>query len=136
MSDKKLLVVFGATGVQGGSVINSVLGDPKTAETFKIRGVTRDTSKDAAKALVSRGVEVVAVSNSKDISNVVSKCKDKRLLTRAPQANTDDKESLRGAIKGAYAVFSLTNFWDHMDPVRERTQGINVADVAAVSALK
>ena len=47
----------------------------------------------------------------------------------------DDKESLRKALKGAYAVFSLTNYWDHMDPERETTQGINVADVAAVSPL-
>ena len=47
----------------------------------------------------------------------------------------DDKASLRNALKGAYAVFSVTNFWDHMDPERERTQGINVADVASVSSL-
>lgn len=63
MSDKKILVVFGATGIQGGSVINSVLGDPKTAATYKIRGVTRDTTKASAQALASRGVEVVAVCN-------------------------------------------------------------------------
>ena len=63
MSNKKLLVVFGATGVQGGSVVNSILGDPATAATFSIRGVTRDTTKDAAQALQRRGVEVVAVSN-------------------------------------------------------------------------
>ena len=46
----------------------------------------------------------------------------------------DDKASLRNALKGAYAVYSVTNFWDHMDPEREKTQGINVADAAAVSS--
>lgn len=60
-SDKKLLVVFGATGVQGGSVVNSILNDPKTAATFKVRGITRDTSKPAAQKLQERGVEVVSV---------------------------------------------------------------------------
>ena len=61
MSGKKLLVVFGATGVQGGSVIKSVLGDPKAAQEFKIRGITRDPSKPNAQALVAKGVECVTV---------------------------------------------------------------------------
>ena len=63
MSDKKVLVVFGATGVQGGSVVNSILADPATAATFTIRAVTRDTTKDTAQALQRRGAEVVAVSH-------------------------------------------------------------------------
>ncbi len=42
MSDKKIFVVFGATGNQGGSVINSVLADPAAAKEFRIRGITRD----------------------------------------------------------------------------------------------
>lgn len=58
----KILVVFGATGNQGGSVIKSVLGDPKTAKEFKIRGITRDASKANAQALVAKGVEMVSVS--------------------------------------------------------------------------
>lgn len=59
---QKILVVFGATGNQGGSVINSILGDPRTAKEFKIRGITRDPSKPNAKALINRGVECVEVS--------------------------------------------------------------------------
>lgn len=59
---QKILVVFGATGVQGGSVINSILGDLRTAREFKIRGITRDPSKPNAKALINRGVECVEVS--------------------------------------------------------------------------
>lgn len=62
MSDKKLLVVFGSTGTQGGSVINAVLSDSKTAAAFKIRGITRDITKPAAEKLKARGVEVVSVS--------------------------------------------------------------------------
>lgn len=62
MSSKKILVVFGATGGQGGSVIKSILGDPKTAAEYQIRAVTRDPSKPAGLALKEKGCEVVAVS--------------------------------------------------------------------------
>lgn len=61
MATKKLLVVFGATGKQGGSVIRSVLGDQKAAQEFRIRGVTRDPSNANAKALIEKGVECVTV---------------------------------------------------------------------------
>jgi uncharacterized protein YbjT (DUF2867 family) len=58
----KILTVFGATGNQGGSVVRAILNDPALSKEFKIRGITRDVSKPAAKALASKGVEVVAVS--------------------------------------------------------------------------
>lgn len=61
MSSQKIFVVFGATGVQGGSVIKSILGDPRTAKEFKIRGITRDPSKPNAQALTKKGVECVQV---------------------------------------------------------------------------
>jgi uncharacterized protein YbjT (DUF2867 family) len=57
----KIITVFGATGNQGGSVINSLLNDAQLSKTFKIRGVTRDTSKPAAQELEKRGVELVKV---------------------------------------------------------------------------
>ncbi len=58
----QVLTVFGATGKQGGSVIRAVLADPVLSKKFKVRGVTRDASKPAAKALADQGVEVVVVS--------------------------------------------------------------------------
>ncbi|KAK9317065.1 hypothetical protein V1524DRAFT_375558 [Lipomyces starkeyi] len=105
MASKKLLVVFGATGLQGGSVINSILGDPKAAAQFSIRAVTRDPSKPSAQALTAKGVECVV-------------------------GDTDDKDSLRSALKGAYAVFVVTNFWEKMNADAEIQQGKNVADIA------
>jgi uncharacterized protein YbjT (DUF2867 family) len=57
----KLITVFGATGNQGGSVIEQLLNDAATAQEFKIRGITRDTSKPAAQELAKKGVEVVTV---------------------------------------------------------------------------
>ena len=108
MADKKIFVVFGATGNQGGSVINAVLGDSKTASEFKIRGITRDPSKPNAKALEARGVECVAA----DINN---------------------KDQIEAAFQGAYAVFAMTNYWEKMDANLEIQQGRNIADLAKVS---
>lgn len=64
MAQKKILVVFGATGAQGGSVIRTILADKKAASDFALRAVTRDTSKPSAKALTERGVECVEVSSN------------------------------------------------------------------------
>lgn len=57
----KIITVFGATGNQGGSVVESLLNDRKILQEYKIRGITRDTSKPAAQELAKKGVELVAV---------------------------------------------------------------------------
>jgi len=62
MSAKKIIIVFGALGNQGGSVIDSLLNDPETVEKFEIHGVTRDPAKPSAVALAERGVKVVKVN--------------------------------------------------------------------------
>jgi len=105
MTPKKILVVFGATGNQGGSVINSILSDPITAGQFQITGITRDPSKPSALALAENGVKLV-------------------------RADLDDKESLRLALKDAYAVFAVTNWQEVLNKEKEIQQGNNVADVA------
>lgn len=107
MSEKKIFVVFGVTGNQGGSVVNSILSDPKTANEFQIRGITRDPSKPNAKALEARGVECVA-------------------------GDINDMESLKHAFHGAYAVFAMTNYWEKMDAELEYNQGKTIADLAKV----
>lgn len=56
----KILTVFGATGNQGGSIIRAVLADAVLSKDYKIRGITRDASKHATKALVEEGVDVVS----------------------------------------------------------------------------
>lgn len=59
-----LLTIFGATGIQGSSVIRAVLADSDLSQSFRIRAVTRDASKPSAEALSKQGIEVVAVSRS------------------------------------------------------------------------
>ena len=61
---KQIITVLGATGKQGGSVINSILADSAATSKFALRAVTRDVNKDSAKALAAQGAEVVAVSRS------------------------------------------------------------------------
>ena len=80
----KILTVFGATGQQGGSVIASVLKHPKLSTTYKIRAVTRDPSKPSGEALAKQGAEVV-------------------------KADLGDKDSVKKAVEGSYAVFGVTN---------------------------
>lgn len=61
MSSSKLFTVFGATGNQGSSIINSILNHPQLSQEYKLRGITRNVSSDKAKALTDRGVEMVSV---------------------------------------------------------------------------
>ena len=52
-----LIMVVGATGMQGGSVVNNLQASVKP---YRMRGLTRDASKPNAQSLVKRGVEVVS----------------------------------------------------------------------------
>jgi hypothetical protein len=104
----KLLVVVGATGSQGGSVIDAFLG----RSTYKIRGLTRNVSSSKSQLLLSRGVEMVS-------------------------ADMEDEQSLISAFEGASAVFAITDFYETFqksDPwtamETEYRHGINLARAA------
>ncbi|SPO01986.1 probable NmrA family transcriptional regulator [Cephalotrichum gorgonifer] len=103
----KILTVFGATGNQGGSVIQAVLADPILSKEYKIRGITRDTSKASAQALVKKG------------------------------ANMGSKASLADVIRDSYAVFLVTtpDFMSG-GGTQEQVHGKNVADVAEQFGVK
>lgn len=79
-----LLVVLGATGNQGGSVIKHFLN--QSPATYRLRGLTRNASAASAQALTAEGVEMVA-------------------------ADVDDLSSLQRAFEGADAIFAVTDFW-------------------------
>ncbi|KAL2298761.1 hypothetical protein Nmel_014358, partial [Mimus melanotis] len=93
MAGKKLIVVFGATGAQGGGVARALLDDG----TFKVRAVTRSPGKKEAEELRRRGAEVV-------------------------KADVDDEASLERALAGAYGAFIVTNFWEHCSKEKEVEQ--------------
>jgi uncharacterized protein YbjT (DUF2867 family) len=82
----KTILVFGATGAQGGSVARALLSRGK----FKVRAITRKTDSPAANALRDLGAEIV-------------------------QGDLDDPASLAAALEGVYGVFGVTNFWEHFD---------------------
>jgi len=109
MSNKPILAVFGATGAQGGGVVRAALADPKSP--FTVRAITRNVQSDKARALAAQGVDVVA-------------------------GNIDDEASLVKALTGAHAAFCVTNFWEHMSPERETTQGKNLAHAAKQAGVK
>ncbi|HEX9852082.1 MAG TPA: NmrA family NAD(P)-binding protein, partial [Woeseiaceae bacterium] len=54
---KKLIVVTGATGAQGGGLVRALLNDPK--KTFAVRAVTRNPQSPKALELKRLGAEVV-----------------------------------------------------------------------------
>ncbi|GAO19938.1 hypothetical protein UVI_02043640 [Ustilaginoidea virens] len=107
----KILTVFGATGNQGGSVIQAILTDPALSSEYKLRGVTRDVGKPAAQALTAKGVEMV-------------------------QADMSSAEAAAPAVQGAHTVFLVTNFWETMSAEVEMAQGKAVADAARAAGVK
>ena len=109
-STKKVFTVFGATGVQGGSVIDVLLSIPKLASQFEIKGVTRDPSKPSAQALKKKGVTPI-------------------------KADANDLEQLKSALAGSYAVYAVTNYWEKADKALEVTQGHNIADACLAAGV-
>lgn len=77
--EKKVILVFGATGQQGGAVVKALL-----KSDFAIRAVTRNPDQAKSKALAAQGMELV-------------------------KADYADVESLKQALKGVYGVYSVHN---------------------------
>jgi uncharacterized protein YbjT (DUF2867 family) len=109
MSQKKIIVVFGATGTQGGGLAHAILNDPNSE--FTVRAITRDTTSDKAKELASLGAEVVAA----DIDNIAS---------------------IKKALEGAYGAYFVTFYWAHFSPEKEDEQFRNMAEAAKDAGLK
>lgn len=111
MSSKPLLTIFGATGNQGGSVIDAVLERPELKEKYSLRGITRDPSSGKSKALSDQGVEMV-------------------------RGDLNKPDELREAVKGAYGVFGVTDFWSILDKGLEIQQGKNIFDACKAEGVK
>jgi uncharacterized protein YbjT (DUF2867 family) len=75
------VLVTGATGRQGGSVVRHML-----AKGWKLRALTRDPASAAAKALIDRGVEVM-------------------------RGDLEDPASLEKAARDVHGIYSVQDFW-------------------------
>jgi uncharacterized protein YbjT (DUF2867 family) len=107
--NRKIIVVAGATGAQGGGLVRAILADPDSG--FAVRALTRDANSDKARALAASGAEVVS-------------------------ANTEDPESLTQAFAGAYGAYCVTFFWEHFSPEREIAQASAMAHAASAAGLQ
>jgi uncharacterized protein YbjT (DUF2867 family) len=109
MADKKIIVVIGATGAQGGNLVRAILNDPNGGYTP--RAITRNVNSDKAKKLSDKGVELVT-------------------------ADASDLESLKKAFRGAYGVFCVTNYWEYFSPEKEKEHAKNMALAAKAEGIK
>lgn len=105
----KLIVVFGATGIQGGSVARYCLKDTRS---FKVRAVTRHPNSPKAQELEELGAEVV-------------------------RADLDDPSTLPDVLSGCHGVFAVTNIWEHINSKdQEVQQGKALVDACSEAGVK
>lgn len=103
MTTTGTIAVYGATGQQGGAVLDALLARDAT-----VRALVRDPASDRAQALAQRGVELVP-------------------------ANADEPETLAPALEGAQALYFMTappGGMQSEDTEGESRQGIALADAA------
>lgn len=105
MADKKLILITGATGKQGGATIRHLLG----RDGFQLRALTRNPASDAAQGLSAQGVQVV-------------------------QGDLDDTGSLDRALTGAWGVFGVQNTWE-AGVAKEEAQGKRLVEQAKAAGV-
>ena len=109
----KILAVFGATGQQGGSVINSVLADPVLSSQYNIRALTRDPSTPKLAHLKANSNVTIAA------------------------ADVTVPSSLASALEGVHTVFAMTAPVFTPDGASvEAAQAIAIADAALAAGVK
>ncbi|KAH7014513.1 uncharacterized protein B0I36DRAFT_338835 [Microdochium trichocladiopsis] len=107
---KKILAVLGATGHQGGSVIDFVLNDPVLSAEYSIRALTRDPSSASSQALLAR------TNNNIELI----------------QADVTSRDSLTTAFRSAHTVFSVTT--PTFGPLALETELATASVIADVAA--
>lgn len=104
---KRSILVFGATGQQGGSVAYALL-----KKGWQVRALVRDPASEKAKSLRASGVEVI-------------------------QGDFNDTESIRTAMQGMHGVFSVqpSSPTGTVSDEGETRFGIVVADLAVENSI-
>ncbi len=103
---KKLVTVVGSTGTHGRSIAKLLL-----KSGWRVRGVCRNIGNDNANALKSLGTELVS-------------------------ADLDDPKAVNAAIAGSDAVVSIIASLQNKFDIGQATQGIHVAEAAALAGVK
>lgn len=103
MNASGIFAVYGATGQQGGAVVNSLL-----ERGASVRALVRDKTSEKALALAARGVELV-------------------------HADADEPSTLTPALEGVQALFFMTTpvgGVENEDTEGETRQGVAIVDAA------
>jgi uncharacterized protein YbjT (DUF2867 family) len=108
MADRKVIVVVGATGAQGGGLARAILADP--AGGYAVRAITRDVKSAKAQELARAGAEIVA-------------------------ADIDDEGALTKALRGAHGAYFVTFFWAHFSPDKEKAEAESMARAAKTAGV-
>src|SRR5258708_22196670 len=103
----KTILITGVTGHQGGAVARALQGTG-----FQLRGLTRKPDSEPAAALARSGVDLDIV-----------------------KGDLDDEATLRGALAGAWGVFSVQNTAE-AGVEREEAQGKRLAKRAREAAVE
>ena len=104
MASKKVLAVFGASGLQAGGVISFLLKHTTLSQRYDIRAISRNLG--AAR----------------------SNCIFPKDAVTWTQADLSQPRSVTAALKGADVVFGLTNFWEQCDYDVDLAQGKNIVN--------
>ena len=104
MSDENVVLVTGGTGSQGGATVTHLLA----AKKVRVRVLTRNLESPKAKSLAARGVELV-------------------------KGDFEDVASLRTALAGVSAAFSVQQWTEKGGPAAEEPNGKRFADAVKAS---
>ncbi|KAG8993760.1 hypothetical protein FRB94_006620 [Tulasnella sp. JGI-2019a] len=107
-----LVVIVGATGAQGRSVIRALA---ESTIAYRMRGFTRDTSKPIAQDLVKQGVEMVAID---------------------PNPTPENELRVKSAFEGATYAFAMTIPAMMTSKEREIAEGKMYVDAAKAANIK
>lgn len=111
----RLISVVGATGNQGGGVVELLL----QSTDYNVRAISSNPSSDKAKALLQRHSKFVDAKRFEVV-----------------EGNLNDRASLEKAIEGSYGVFASFSPTPSDGPIEENpevVQGKNLVDALKVS---
>ncbi|KAI9036755.1 HSCARG dehydrogenase [Aspergillus affinis] len=112
MSNRPKIVIFGATGQQGRSIVNALHTHPLVSQQYFLRAITRNTNSPSALSIASQGIETVS-------------------------ADMNDPSTLPAALENAHTVIliTLTVYTPDLKAL-EYKQTKDVADAAVAAGAK